>query len=777
MQQRHLVGTVFHAQRTANAAITDVSHPLPSSTIAALCWGAIYSCAALTGQHLSTDRLETDWQVLPLSALTAHPLRSVWYLHIQPPLWNLVVGSLARWSPLSLALSLQLLMLVSGMVLAWSLASIARALGVGHRTTIAISLLASANSAVLMFGFLPVYELPSMALLALTIRAVTLRTGRLAPLISVSLLATAVVMTRSMYHPVWLVGLLALVIWSHRATLSGRSIVIAVIVPLAVIGSWTIKNQTMFGTTSLSSWTSMNLMRSVRPAIDQGSIEAMRADGTISGVGAIGPFADYETYASVSPSCTPQHSDPVLSQPLRNVTATASAPSPPPAVNFNYECFLPIFRQAGSDTFAMIRAQPRAWALGRMWALNNWFGVVSPREPERSPVVSALNTVTNIGLLAVAHPALPKSWTEGTRPWWVHNSPVSLLLILATSVVLAAGARHTWRLLRSRATDTGHSLIIAVAGLTTAWTVFVGVFGELGEQERLRNMTDPIVLAAAGAVVTVWWADSKWAVIRRRPLERIVAVRIAAVVLLLGFGVVAVGQGSEQRAVLAVRPVDVAPLEPTASSGAADSVPAEGAPSASTTTTVAPPPVCRRIIHLGDSNLGMAMGGFQQAYKKANVDAIVDFANGRAATAAQNGGTSALTAIAYFQQVVPADGRCWILALGSEDAASSAYAGIDPTVDIRKIIDALGPEPVMWITPVMAGTTGVFNLAAATRYNQALLSSVGGHKNFSVLDWYDIALDHLDQFGPDGVHYQPPLYALLIETVVSRIDQIWDMKP
>ena len=776
MRKERLLGTAFQASRSAKAGILGVSSPLPSSTISALCWGAIYSCAALTGQHLPTDRLETDWQVLPLSALTAHPLRSVWYLHIQPPIWNLVVGSLARWSPLSLALSLQLLMLVSGMVLAWSLASIARALGVGHRTTIAVSLLASANSAVLMFGFLPVYELPSMALLALTIRAVTLRTGRLAPLISVSLLATAVVMTRSMYHPVWLIGVLVLVIWSQRASLSRRSILIAVIVPLAVIGSWTIKNQTMFGTTSLSSWTSMNLMRSVRPAIDQGSIKAMRADGTISGVGAIGPFADYETYASVAPPCTPQHSDPVLSQPLRSVTATASATSPPPAVNFNYECFLPIYSQAGSDTFAMIRAQPRAWALGRMWALNNWFGVVSPREPERSPVVSALNTVTNIGLLAVARPALPKSWNAG-RPIWVHSSPVSLLLILATLVVLAAGARHSWRLLRSRAADTGHSLIIAVAGMTTAWTVFVGVFGELGEQERLRNMTDPIVLAAAGAVVTVWWADSKWAVIRRRPLERIVAVRIAAVVLLLGFGVVAVGQGSEQRAVLAVRPVDVAPLEPTASSGAADSLPVEGTPNSSTSTTVAPPPVCHRIIHLGDSNLGMAMGGFQQAYKKANVDAIVDFANGRAATAAQNDGTSALTAIAHFQQLVPADGRCWILALGSEDAASSAYAGIDPSIDIHKIIDALGDEQVMWITPVMAGTTGVFNLAAATRYNQALLSSVGGHKNFSVLDWYDIALDHLDQFGPDGVHYQPPLYALLIETVMSRIDQIWDMKP
>lgn len=776
MQQRRLVGTVFHAQRTANAAITDVSHPLLSSRISAICWGVIYSCAAFTGQHLPTDRLETDWQVLPLSALTAHPLRSVWYLHIQPPFWNLAVGSLARWSPLSLALSLQLLMLVSGMVLAWSLASVVSALGVGHRTTIAVTLLATANSAVLMFGFLPVYELPTMALLALTIRAVTLRSGRLAPLVSASLLATAVVMTRSMYHPIWLVALLALVIWSHRTTLRRRSIVIAVIVPLAVIGSWTIKNEVLFGTTSLSSWTSMNLMRSLWPAIDPASIKAMKIDGTLSSVGEIGPFEVYETYAAAMPPCTPQHSDPVLFQSLRIGTPTGSGVAAR-AVNFNYECFLPIYSQAGSDTLAMIRAEPGAWALGRAWALNNWFGVVPPSEPGRWPVVNALNTVTNIALVAVAHPALPKSWTQGNRPYWVHNSPVSLILILATLLVLATGARHTWRLLRSRSTDRNRSLIIAVAGLTTAWTILAGIFGELGEQERLRSMTDPIVLAVAGAVVAVWWADSKWSAFRWRPLNRTVTVPIAAVALLLGLGVVAVGQGSVKKTVLAVRPVDVAPLEPTASSGAADSLPADGTPSASTSTTVAPPPVCHRIIHLGDSNLGMAMGGFQQAYKKANVDAIVDFANGRAATAAQNDGTSALTAIAHFQQLVPADGRCWILALGSEDAASSAYAGIDPSIDIHKIIDALGDEQVMWITPVMAGTTGVFNLAAATRYNQALLSSVGGHKNFSVLDWYDIALDHLDQFGPDGVHYQPPLYALLIETVMSRIDQIWDMKP
>ena len=57
---------------------------------------------------------------------------------------------------LRLALSLQVLMLASGMALAWSIASILTSLGIGRRTTIALTLVATANSAILMFGFLAV---------------------------------------------------------------------------------------------------------------------------------------------------------------------------------------------------------------------------------------------------------------------------------------------------------------------------------------------------------------------------------------------------------------------------------------------------------------------------------------------------------------------------------------------------------------------------------------------------------------------------------------------
>lgn len=745
-------------------------------------WAIVYCSAAFTGQHLVTDRLATDWQMLPLEALRAHPFRSVWYMHTQPPLWNLTVGSFARWSPLPLGFSLQLLMLASGMTLAWSVASILTALGVGRRTTIALTLVATANSVILMFGFLPVYELPAMAFLALTIRAVCVTTTRLTAVVTVSIFGTALVMTRSAYHPVWLVGVLALVFWTQRHQLRRRWVAIAIIVPLVVSGGWSIKNQALFGTTSLSSWTGMNLLRSVEPALDQSDLISLRANGTISAVGLVGHFASYESYKPVVPACTPRHTDAVLDQPLRAITPTSTDPNPTAIPNFNYECFLPIYQQATSDALAIVRARPGAWLQGRGWAINNWFGVKSPREPEHSPVVGALNTVTNVVLVAVAHPPVPKSWEVGAAPLWRHKSPLSLLLILSTIVVLITGTRHTWRLIRSRTDDISRSLILAIAGWTTAWTLFVGCLGELGEQERFRNMVDPIVIAVGGAIIVQWWM--KRTPRRLKPqLDRAMTIPIAAVVVLFGVAVVLIGQGPERRTVLAKPPPGLAPLETSSTVTSSTVTSATDPPAAvGSTVAVAPAtspvfaqPVCHRIIHLGDSNLGMTVPLFQFAYQQANIEAVIDSANGRGATVARDGGLSAVDAIAKFKESQPADGRCWIIALSIVDAADSAQSGTDPSINIRKIADAVGNEPTLWITPVSASTSNQFTLQASTAYNVALLGVLANRPNISLLDWQDIALQHLDQFQADGVHYQRPLYDLLVQVVMTRVAKVWQL--
>ncbi|CAB4883837.1 unannotated protein [freshwater metagenome] len=763
--------------------------------VSAVLWGALYTLAAFTGQRFSTVTVATDWQFAPLDALSAHPLRSVWYLHVQPPLWNLVVGVLGRWSPFSLALSLQLVMLASGMVLAGSIASLLRAMGLGRRWVVVVTLVATANTGVLMYGFLPLYELPVAALLALTVCLATRRSTRMHAVVAVSLVGTAVAMTRSLYHPTWFVLVLALVMWTHRSSLSRRVIMAAVLVPLVVIGGWSLKNQVLFGESSLSSWSGMNLLRSVEPAIAPTELAALREDGTISDVAVVGHFEPYSRYESVMPPCSPTHRDVVLTEALRYPAPTAGNPEPLPSPNFNYECFLPVFDQAGSDALALIRARPGAWFTARLWAINNWFCAPTEREPSNSAVVDALNKVSSVALVAVAHPTTPSSWKAYPGLMSPHRTPISLVLIIATFVVMVAGTRHLWRLLRSKADNAARSLVIALAAVITGWTFVVGVVGELGEQERFRNMTDPIVIAVAAAIVIQWWVGRGPSRLRQR-LRPTTTVPVAALVLIAGLVIVGVRQGPPAQSVIAAAAAGQPTLASLASGspttvGSSDDNPPSGigffdtstdAPPPSTeapatTTTVAmPAPACHHIVHLGDSNLGLSLGMFRDVYARAGLDPVLDFANGRGATQAADGGSSAVQAVAQHQHDVPTDRRCWVVALSDVDAMESARDNIDPATSIQLIADAIGGEPTTWVTPVLASATSAWTLQASTAYNLALLRVASEHPNITVVDWQDEALQHLDMFLSDGIHYQAPMYLLLTHAVITHLAAVWDLQ-
>jgi hypothetical protein len=452
-----------------------------------------------------------------------------------------------------------------------------------------------------------------------------------------------------------------------------------------------------------------------------------------------------------------------------------------PVTNYNYACFVPVYRQAGDDALSLMRAEPGAWFTARLWSIDNWFGVPTSTDITESPVTRSVETVSHVLLVVVPQPGIPDSWSDTNV--WVHGFPVSLVLLLLTGVVGFGAIRHVRRGLRRTATFVPRSMVIALGGTIVVWTIAVGVIGELGEQERFRSMIDPLVIVIGGSMVAGWW--------RRRGglqnvhLDRRTSVAGAAVVVLVLTALLVVREGPPPT--LAQRPDDAVALATTSTtvvttsttaSAVDGSEPVVAITSPSSTSTTQPPvrPTCRSVVHLGDSNLGMTKAMFEARYQELGIAATVDSANGRGATIARDGGTTALDAIARYRAQVPADGRCWIIALSSADAVFSAKNGVDPTGPIRQIHDALGGEPVLWVTPVLVSTSTEWNLAASTAYDRALAATVEGDPLATVLDWQDIALDHLDQFLDDGVHYSAPLYDLLVSTVVEAMLRAWDVQ-
>jgi hypothetical protein len=718
----------------------------------------VYCAAIATGERIDVALLRTDWQVLPLGPLRAHPFGAVWHLHIQPPLWNLFIGAAGRWSPLGLTGSFYVLMAASGVVVAWGLAGLAVDLGLTSRGAVAIALVGSLCSPVLMNGFVARYELPVTALLVLLVREV--RRDRAA--VSVPLLVGAIVMLRTLYHPAWFVVVVAVWWFLRRGVLPWRRVLVAVAIVVAVIGGWMVKNEVQVGHLTLSTWSGMNLLRSVQPAVDPGTLASLHAQGRITDVAVATPFSTFDAYAQQF-SCTPDSTEAVLTMPDRGTALQPFlGPRPVTIPNFNYACFVPVFSQAGRDAFAIIRADPRAWVKARAWSLNNWFGTPTIHHLARSPVTDTVDAIERVVLLVVPHPPLPSSWRANAV--WVSSDPWSVALVIGTLLVIAAPFRRRWR--NASPEHSGTRCEVVVSALIVLWTALAGILGELQEQVRFRSMTDPLVIVVGASVVVAWWRSSTRVMSMRAP-SRSVVVSASLTALLVG-GVGLASREGRVAGAITTRPTDTLPAvestsPPATSFSAGTSAPAPDRPS------------CRHIVHLGDSNLALARQFFVDRYAALGIEATIDAANGRGASNSADGGTTALQAIALYRRTVPAAGRCWVIGLSDSDAMAARRDHTDPSVPITAMADALGNEPVVWVTPVLASATSEWNLAASTAYDEALLRVVSTRPSISVFDWQDVALNHLDQFAADGVHFLAGFYPFLADQVVSAMQRAWEL--
>jgi hypothetical protein len=477
-------------------------------------WSAVYGLIWATGQGFSTNFLMYGWQIVPYPTLSSHPLSSIWYLHIQPPLWNLLLGSVGRWSPLSTALSLQLLSLVLGALLAGFLGSLLVRVGVAHRCAVVLALFATLNPPVLRLAFDAQYEL------AVALGIVVVLWGVAAPMstrpahrfVVVSIVATSIVMTRSLYHPVWLALLLGPMVVAARRQVTRRALSAIVMIPVITVGGWMLKNEILFGQASLSTWTGMNLQKSVSTMFTDDELQQIADAGHISLVTVVGPFQPYANYASAVPPCSPIHLDPAVSLQQSTEPSVGIGGANFFTPNYNYECFIPLYDIAGDDAIYLSTHYPGRWLAGRAWSIRAWFSSGTMNERSSSIVLRALDNVYGAARLDLPAPVVSTDGWGSARAFLapLGEDDVSWLLVGCSAIVLIGGASSLRSRVQRRPLD-ALAKVTVVAAFTLMWTLSVGVVGELGEQARFRTMTDPFVTAlgivvAARAAARVWRA-------------------------------------------------------------------------------------------------------------------------------------------------------------------------------------------------------------------------------------------------------------------------------
>lgn len=473
------------------------SAPTPTGfagPLAAGLWSAAYLALWLTGQEFSLEFLGRAWQLVPLEVLRADPLGSVWNLHIQPPLWNLVVGTLPAVSPLPEAATFQLAWFLVGALAAGLLGSLLVRVTGRPLVGAGLAFLAMLDPQVLAHAFAPTYELPTACglLLLLVLLERRPRSASFA-LAAIALTATAVTLTRALFHPLWLGGILGLASWGWRRDLDRSALTRAWAIPLVLVGGWLAKNTVLFGRPTLSSWFGMNLQRAVLPVASASERAAWLAAGGISRPSADHPmgFGTYALYESEFGPCPPQGVHPALAPRIRDDLWRTP--------NFNALCYLPVFDRAGSDAWWVIRHHPGHYLAGRALATALWFVEAPAPQTRTSPLHARLSSIGDSLLLPVTihRPSI----RIGTREFGngLPDLRLSLLRVGASLAVLLAGLLAARRAGGADPERGPTDLVALAAAWTLGSSMATGILFELGEQARFRSVTDPLVMGLAVA--------------------------------------------------------------------------------------------------------------------------------------------------------------------------------------------------------------------------------------------------------------------------------------
>jgi hypothetical protein len=152
---------------------------------------------------------------------------------------------------------------------------------------------------------------------------------------------------------------------------------------------------------------------------------------------------------------------------------------------------------------------------------------------------------------------------------------------------------------------------------------------------------------------------------------------------------------------------------------------------------------CTALIHIGDSLSIPNQPLLKSEYEKNGfVNVHITAGNGRSITGSRaSDGTSGLDAVRYWKARTP-EGRCWVVALGTNDASSR-----NKTERIVKMVGALGNDRAMWVNVSMSSNARQnYNGFNAFVWNYLLVES-----RLRVYDWASDVRP--SWFAPDKIHY------------------------
>jgi peptidoglycan/LPS O-acetylase OafA/YrhL/lysophospholipase L1-like esterase len=204
-------------------------------------------------------------------------------------------------------------------------------------------------------------------------------------------------------------------------------------------------------------------------------------------------------------------------------------------------------------------------------------------------------------------------------------------------------------------------------------------------------------------------------------------------------------------------------------------------PSPRNGSAVSPPPNrtrCQAVVHIGDSTSeGLISPDYlpdprqriSAQYARVGVTTFIPKISGaRSIVETYEGQPNAYT---VTEQLVKQGYRgCWVLALGTNDAADVRVGSpVSLATRIKEMMSLIGNHPVMWVNVKSLLSAGPYAETGMLAWDSALIQACASYPNMRVYNWASAAQD--GWFISDGIHYTSPGYAARARLIAQALAQ------
>ncbi len=449
----------------------------------------------LAGVRFDARPVVHYYQFIDPELLKQRLVESMYYLHVQPPGWNLYTGIVLKLFPRSYPIALHIVHLVLGLGICWLIFYLMRGLSVSRWIAFALAAWFTVSPGTVLFENFMLYEYIVCFLLVASAAGLwrCVNEGSMPRFVLFFLLLLALVFMRNFFHLIYVVAVLAALAYLSKGR--RQRIMLAASLPLIIVVGLYTKNWVLFGSFSGSTWLGMNMDTITAHQLTGREGRDLVAQGVISPVSLVdlgSPIESYKPYVQM-PART---GIPVLDE---CVTSTG-------ATNFNCLAFFQVQRAYTRDGLALLRHYPIVYLRSTAAA---WFTYFLPPGDFpffdlNRPRIRAVDRFWNVVFFGQFYDAGDR---KGLRELAARGAFASLVLHTGLFLMIGLPALWIWgvvhlvRGVRRNTLDRPSAILIGFLLFNIGYLTAVANLLSSFENNRYRFPFDPFYLVLLGLVL------------------------------------------------------------------------------------------------------------------------------------------------------------------------------------------------------------------------------------------------------------------------------------